>query len=146
MPSRRDITPANLRLQLPEMLLADVIDGGRDFRYRLVGTRLTPFFATDPSGKLMSEALAPFGEETVVQTIASYRTVAERRRAMRLTGSGSIYGQEPKRFDAWLAPLSDNDERVDTILGTFIFVWDFEHRFRPPRAAAFEPPRPRPDR
>ena len=132
MPSRKDIAPASLKAQLPELLLADVIDGGADFRYRLIGTNLTQFFPFDPSGKLMSEALARFGQESVERTIGSYRNVAERRVPMRITGSGSFYGQEPKLFDAWLAPLSDDDQTTNMILGTFVFVWDNEHQFRPP--------------
>jgi len=117
---------------LPHILLADVVDGGKDFRYRLVGVRLSQFFLSNPTGKLMTEALAPFGNETVRATVASYREVVERRAPVRLTGSGSIYGQDPKHFDAFLAPLSQADAEVNMILGTFVFLWDFAHPFRPP--------------
>ena len=137
MPSRSDISPAQLKVTLPNVLLADVVEGGADFRYRLVGTHLREFFYSEPSGKLMSEALAPFGEATVTATLQSYRGVMERRGPMRLTGSGSIYGQEPKHFDALLAPLSDDGETVNMILGTFIFVWDHQHRFRRPLSTEF---------
>ena len=132
MPSRSNISPAQLKAALPYILLADVIEGGVDFRYRVVGTSLREFFFSEPSGKLMSEALAAFGEATVSATIQSYRNTVERRAPMRLTGSGSLYGQEPKHFDALLAPLSEDGERVNMILGTFVFVWDHEHKFRPP--------------
>jgi hypothetical protein len=132
MPSRADITPAEIKAQLPHVLLVDVIEGGKYFRYRLVGVELARFFHSDPTGKLMNEALAPFGGETVYATLASYRGVVERRAPMRLTGAGSIYGQEPKHFDAFLAPLSADGATVNMILGTFVFVWDFAHPFRPP--------------
>lgn len=132
MPSRNDISPAQLKTQLPHILLADVIDGGIDFRYRLVGTQLRPFFLAEPSGKLISEVIAPFGESTVRETLDSYRSVIARRAPVRLTGAGSRYGQEPKLFDALLAPLSDDDVAVNMIIGTFVFVWDFEHQFRNP--------------
>lgn len=132
MPSRSDISPSELKSQLPHILLADTVDGGADFRYRLVGTRLRPFFHAEPSGRLMSEALAPFGEATVLATLDIYRGVMERRAPMRITGSGSLFGQDPKLFDAWLAPFSDDGVTANMILGTFIFEWDFEHQFRPP--------------
>jgi hypothetical protein len=132
MPSRNDISPAQLKSQLPHILLADAVEGGLDFRYRLVGTQLRPFFRFEPSGKLISEVTAPFGEATVGATLEAYRSVIERRAPVRLTGAGSWYGQEPKLFDAFLAPLSDNDVEVSMIIGTFIFVWDFEHQFRDP--------------
>jgi hypothetical protein len=132
MPRRSDISPAQLKPQLPHFLLADVINGGSDFRYRVVGTRLREFFSFEPSGKLMSEVLAPFGEATVQATLESYRTVIARGAPLRLTGSGSLYGQDPKLFDAFLAPLSDDGVKVNYILGTFVFVWDHEHQFHPP--------------
>ena len=132
MPSRSDISPAQLKSFLPYILLADVVDAGKDFRYRVVGTQLREFFYFEPTGKLMSEALAPFGRETVGATLAGYRAVIERRAPMRLTGSGSWYGQNPKYFDALLAPMSDDGEAANMILGTFIFVWDHAHQFQSP--------------
>jgi hypothetical protein len=45
MPSRADIRPDELRDWLSQLMLVDVIDGGRDFRYRLLGTKLTTFFS-----------------------------------------------------------------------------------------------------
>ncbi|HEX3652147.1 MAG TPA: PAS domain-containing protein [Rhizomicrobium sp.] len=133
MPSRDDIHPAQLKPWLPHLLLADVIEGGADFRYRLVGTELRRFFRAEPSTKYMSEALAPFGAETVQATLDSYRAVVGRRAPMRLTGAGSWYGQDLKLFDALLAPLSDDDARVNMILGTFVFEWDVKNQFRNPR-------------
>lgn len=133
MPARGDLSPVQFRSQLSNVMLVDVVDGGTAFRYRLVGTGLTPFFPNDPSGKMMNHALAPFGPDTVVRTIETYRAVAERRAPLRITGSGSIYGQTPKMFDAWLAPLSDDGETVNIIIGTFVFVWDLEHQFNPPQ-------------
>ncbi len=133
MPSRHDIAPANLiKSHLPHILLADVIDGGTDFRYGFVGTELREFFFDPPSGMLMSEVLAPFGDETARLTLESYRIVVKRRAPVRLTGSGSFYGQDPKHFDALLAPLSDDGVIANMIIGTFVFVWDHEHVFRPP--------------
>ena len=133
MPGRNDISPAQLKAQLPYLLLADVVDGGADFRYRLVGTELRRFFRAEPSGKRMSETLAPFGVATVEATLESYRAVVERRAPIRLTGAGSWYGQDLKLFDALLAPLSDDDASVNMILGTFVFVWDTKNQFRNPR-------------
>lgn len=135
MPSRSDISPAQLKSFLPYILLADVVDAGKDFRYRVVGTQLREFFYFEPTGKLMSEAVAPFGRDTVQATLAGYRAVMERRAPMRLTGAGAWFGQSPKFFDALLAPMSDDGEAVNMILGTFIFVWDRDHQFRAPLAS-----------
>ncbi len=132
MPSRADLSPADIKSQLPSILLVDAINAGEDFRYRLVGTQLTPFFKANATGQLMSDVIAPFGQDTLDETLKFYRAVLKRRVPMRLTGSGSIYGQDPKHFDAYLAPLSNDGTTVNMILGTFVFVWDIDHQFRPP--------------
>ncbi len=132
IPGRSDVSPAELKAQLPHILLADVIEDGKDFRYRLVGDQLGKFFPESPAGRLMSESIAPFGEETVRATLAIYGQVVERRAPLRITGSGAFYGQDPKLFDAYLAPLSNDGVRVNMILGTFVFLWDHLHQFRPP--------------
>jgi len=123
MPSRKDVVPSQMRAQLPHVLLADVIAGGDDFRYRLVGGELQRYFHGNPTGRLMSEALAPFGPDTVSRTIQTYATVVARKAPMRIRGSGVLYSQDAKLFDALLAPLSDDGETPNMILGTFSFVW-----------------------
>jgi hypothetical protein len=132
MPRQADISPAQLKAQWPHILLAEVIGGGTDFRYRSVGLQLLPFFHAEPSGSLMSDVIAPFGEMTLQATLESYRAVIARRAPVRLTGAGSVFGQDPKHFDALLAPLSEDGVIVDMILGTFVFVWDEVHVFRSP--------------
>lgn len=125
MPRRRDISPSDMRAYLRHVLLADVIDGGKDFRYRVVGTELQRYFKGNPTGKLMSEALAAFGIDTVRRTIETYASALARRTPLRIRGAGALYGQSAKLFDAVLAPLSDDGETPNMILGTFEFVWDF---------------------
>jgi hypothetical protein len=125
MPRRKDIQSAEMKAHLRNILLADVVEGGADFRYRLVGTDLQRHFASNPTGRLMSQALAGFGEETVARTIVSYRAVVERHAPLRIRGDGALYSQSAKLFDALLTPLSDDGNAVNMILGTFEFVWDF---------------------
>lgn len=125
MPRRQDIAPSHIRSRLPHILLADVIDGGMDFRYRVVGGELQRYFKGNPTGRLMSEALLPFGAQTTTRTIQTYATVVARRAPLRIRGTGAIYAQSAKTFDALLAPLSDDGTAPNMILGTFQFVWDF---------------------
>jgi hypothetical protein len=121
MPSRADIVPAELTLHLPQILLADVLDEGKEFRYRLLGTRLTPYFPTRATGKTFTDALAPFGAATVKGTIAVYRSIVNERRAALIKGPGDYYHQDAKTFEAILMPLSDDDLNVTMILGAFEF-------------------------
>jgi len=126
LPRRDQILPSELKAWLPYVLLADVVDGGSDFRYRLVGTRITPDFATPPTGRLMSEVLAPFGEAAIEVTIRTYNVVCRSRAPLRVKGSGAWYAHGAKTFDAVLMPLSDDGVAVNMIFGAFAFVWDTE--------------------
>jgi hypothetical protein len=122
MPARRDVLPGELKAYLPQILLVDVLPGATDFRYRLVGSRLRPYFPREATGKTMREALAPFGAETVSSTIEVYRTVAGCT-PLRITGPGHLYAQQSKFFEAMLLPLSDDDKDVNMIFGAFEFEW-----------------------
>ena len=135
MPSRADIIPAELTPQLPQILLADVLEAGNDFRYRLVGTRLTRYFPMGATGKTFAEALAPFGAATVEGTIAVYRSVVTQRQAALIKGPGQYYHQDAKTFEAVLMPLSEDDSHVTMILGAF----EFELKRNADRARKFGP-------
>lgn len=125
MPRRQDISPSQMRAHLPHILLADVVGGGEDFRYRLIGSDLQRYFKGNPTGRLMSEALQPFGNDTMTRTIQTYAGAVARRAPLRIRGSGALYAQSAKLFDALLCPLSDDGRTPNMILGTFEFVWDF---------------------
>jgi hypothetical protein len=125
MPRRQDISPSQMRVSLPHILLVDVIGGGEDFRYRLVGGELQRYFTANPTGQLMSQVLLPFGPETAARTIQTYAAVVARRAPMRIRGAGEMYSQAAKTFDALLCPLSDDGVTANMILGTFEFAWNF---------------------
>ena len=54
MPTRADISPKELRRSLRHIHMYDVMEGGRDFRARLVGTGVFPGLDEDQTGKLVS--------------------------------------------------------------------------------------------
>jgi hypothetical protein len=124
MPGRMDIAPTDMKAHLPHILLVDVINDGEDFRYRLVGSQLQRYFDGNPTGKLMSETLAVFGADTVRDTLDAYRLAVVRGTPVRIRGTGAIYRQDLKYFDALLTPLSDDATRVNMIFGTFLFAWN----------------------
>ena len=124
LPSREQIRPAEIKAWLPHILLVDVLEGGADFRYRVVGTRIMQDFTTSPTGRRMSDVIAPFGAPAVNETLRVYRGVVEGRAPLQMRGSGAWYAQGAKTFDAVLAPLSDDGERVNMIFGAFVFVFE----------------------
>jgi len=135
MPPRADIVPSELTLHLPQILLVDVLDGGKNFRYRLLGTRLTPYFPQMATGRTFTEPLAPFGAETVAGTIAVYRSIVNERQAALVKGPGKYYHQDAKTFEAVLMPLSDDDLNVTMVFGAF----EFELKKESSRARRFGP-------
>lgn len=123
MPGRRDIDPKEIKSLLPQVLLVDVLDGGNDFRYRLLGSKLRPYFPDEVTGKIMSEALAPFGAQTAGATLSVYRSVAIERTPLRIMGPGETFAQASKFFEAILLPLGDDENTANMIFGAFEFDW-----------------------
>lgn len=58
IPDRRDIDVLDLKPWLGWLNMLDVIDGGRDFRYRVFGTNHVARLGADVTGKLASESSA----------------------------------------------------------------------------------------
>ncbi len=54
MPARDDFTPRDMKAYLRRIHLYDVVEGGRDFRIRVLGTSMTIGMGQDPTGKLIS--------------------------------------------------------------------------------------------
>lgn len=55
MPVRADFTPHDMRTYLRRIHLYDVLDHGRNFRIRVMGTSLTIGLGSDPTGKMITE-------------------------------------------------------------------------------------------
>ena len=140
LPAREQIKPCELKAWLPHILLVDAEAGHADFRYRLVGSAIAPDFRVPPTGRLMSDVLAPFGADSVAETLRIYRRVADGAKPLRIKGSGDWFAQGAKTFDAVLAPLSDDGVRVNMIFGAFVFAWDKSRRapYESPLAAALK--------
>src|SRR5258706_15696691 len=126
MPSRQDIDPKEIKSLLPQVMLVDVLEGGGDFRYRLLGSKLLPYFPGEAAGQMMSVALAPFGLVTLEATLAVYRAVAIERIPLRITGPGETFAQRAKYFEAILCPLAGEGEKSNKIFVSFSF--DRSHR------------------
>jgi PAS domain-containing protein len=78
MPGMQEIDALALRPALGYIALLDVVDGGRDFRYRLYGTILSAVAGFDMSGRLASEHKA--SAHITLFYMASYRAAVTRCR------------------------------------------------------------------
>ncbi|MBI1189010.1 MAG: PAS domain-containing protein [Alphaproteobacteria bacterium] len=55
LPDHRNVDPAAMRALLPYTYLVDVLEGGSDFRYRLIGTNIAAHTPRDNTGSLISQ-------------------------------------------------------------------------------------------
>jgi hypothetical protein len=119
-PARADIDPADITALLPDIMMVDVLDGGRDFRFRLIGTRIVEGVGRDSTGRLFSELYADQPE--------ARRRLGDRfQRVLRLRqpvfSRGRIYWvaeRGHKSFESAHLPLSADGQNVDIILITVI--------------------------
>lgn len=121
MPARSDIRPSEIKEHLGWILLVDVLAEPDEFRFRMVGTRITEYFVLDPSGKTIAEAFAPYGEETVNTVLATHRKVVRERVPMRVHGGAGLFARPYLDFDAIYLPLSSDGQSVNIILSAFTF-------------------------
>jgi hypothetical protein len=103
---------------LPFLVLLDVLDGGRDFRYRVIGTGVVQAVGRDFTG----------------ETVTEYRhrheppAVAEGYRRICATSTGDLYhgtldsvGKEFIAYERLALPLAGEDGSVAYILACFQF-------------------------
>jgi hypothetical protein len=120
MPARGDLIIAELKQHLGWISLLDVLPGEDDFRYRLVGTRITLYFSADATGKTVREAfrLAPEAQEIMV---ALLRQTVQTKTPIRTFGSLAWLGRDLEDFESLFLPLSDDGKTVNCIMNPFVF-------------------------
>ena len=118
MPSHAEIDPADIPRLLPYLVLVDVLDEPRDFRFRLTGTHFADVVSREVTGLRIGEALPPaFHAETHYH----WCNCVERRAP--LVGVGRLWVPE-RDFIDWkgiLLPLSADGETVNMLLGGIVF-------------------------
>ncbi|MDP1626232.1 PAS domain-containing protein [Parvibaculum sp.] len=121
MPSRADINPLELKEYLGWVIILDVLPEFRDFRYRLVGTKVARYFGADGTGQTIEQAFRSFGPGAVKGVQAIHRKAARDRVPMRAHGEAAWLAEGYDYFDSLYLPLSDDGETVNMILSVFTF-------------------------
>jgi len=121
LPSRADIKPAEMKEYLGWIILIDALPDFGDFRFRMIGTRVSQYFLADATGQTMREAFAPYGEPVVNSVIATHRKTARDKVVVRAYGGAGWLGRSFLDFDAIYLPLADDGENVNMILSAFTF-------------------------
>lgn len=120
MPSRADIDPAELRAVLPHLMLTDIVDGGRRFRYRLVGTAVAESFGKNMTGMHIDELMTG----TYRQFIEGlYRDIVEKKRPVYSESTYFSHQSAQMWAQRLMLPLSDDGVTVNMVLSgqTFRF-------------------------
>jgi hypothetical protein len=121
MPARADIKPSEMKEYLGWIILIDVLPAFDDFRFRMIGTRVSQYFLADATGQTMREALAAYGDQVINGVIATHKKTARDRVVVRAHGGAGWLGRSFLDFDAIYLPLSDDGESVNMILSAFTF-------------------------
>lgn len=109
-PARGDFDIFELRPWLGFLTLIDVIDGGRDYFYRVSGTNVTEFYGNDLTNRRLSE-VEP-GIRAVVEP--EYRRVIADARPLFVVRRPRVR-RESARVARCLLPLSSDGRTIDQI-------------------------------
>lgn len=121
LPTRTDMKPSELRPYLDSLTMVDVIDGGEEFRYRLVGTAVTQYFLFDPTGMTTAEAWPAEVGDIAAHARSNLRSIMTLRRPVRVRGTLNWPSFPTEPFDALYLPFSDDGETVTMIVNLFTF-------------------------
>jgi hypothetical protein len=121
MPSRADISPAEMKQHIRAIVLVDALPDFADFRYRMIGGDVTEHMLGDATGKTLREAFTRYGATATEGAVAGYAHVARNKVVMRLHGSAAWLNQPHLDFDSLHLPLSDDGETVNMILSAVAF-------------------------
>ena len=132
MPRRRDIDGAELPFWLlPHVQLLDVVEDGRRFRHRLVGTAIVGAFGAEPTGKYVDEVLSGTALDFAN---TAYRAVCDNRKAVFARSAHDTVKGSPLIAHRVLMPLAEDGEAANMILGAATLELAV-----PPRPGAAQP-------
>lgn len=113
IPCRADIDPAKLKSILPNMCMLAVLDGGGDFLFRLLGTRMREFLSNDYTGRRLSEVDALQPSDMLVE---SFSTCIDTRQPILANTPYVGPKKDIAELEDLILPLSDCGEKVDRLM------------------------------
>ena len=120
LPARSDFPTEDLRPWMGNLILMDVLNGGCDFRYRLIGTDIVTVVGRDLTGKLVSECDYDGGYEHV---LSSFKLPIDRR--CPVFRRGKVIWRSRKSFlnyESVHCPLRTTGDAVEMTIGVQIYM------------------------
>jgi hypothetical protein len=114
-PKREEITPSLLRTALPWIWMIDVIDGGKDFRFRIAGERVIEFMGRRHAGELLSDNL----DNPFFQRMRAILEECHLRKKPVAAGPirSNLKGKEFFEMEVAVMPLSEDGHSVTNLFG-----------------------------
>jgi len=106
LPARGDFDVLEFRDFMGWLCIAEVLPGGEDLRYRLIGTNIVDRVGRDNTGKLVSETLPP-------EALRIYHGLLRCPVALKTHGEIGWRGRDFLYHETLLLPLADDGETVD---------------------------------
>ncbi len=114
-PRRLDIEPARIAGILSETMILEQLEG-KEFRFRLAGTRVAEIFAVELRGSNFMDLWTEDDRATLQRKLSA---VQEQGGALRLEIDATADGDRHLMLEALLLPLIHTRDVVDRFLGSF---------------------------
>lgn len=115
LPARADFDPARMKPYLGDLFLVESLPEIDNFRYTLIGTRITGWVGVDNTGQLVDAVL---GEHTRLL----YCKIRDESIPVRAFGPVGWRQKHFLRYEVAILPLSDNKTVVNRFLGVMAFT------------------------
>ena len=125
VPAFRDLLPEEIFRALPNLVVWQVIDGGRDFRCRLCGDDLNRNYGWNPKGQLLSKIIA--SNPSVAVFADNFRRCLAQGSPVAVVDSFLGYFGTPKRALGLIAPLAGSDGTFSDLICCSFYLRDGDH-------------------
>ena len=122
LPSRRSIEPADIVKHLPWIFMADVIEGGADYRYRLLGTGIVSSNYRDATGRSFRELYGADPAKLAGARLGFDQALATAAPAFT---AGRAFWRPDWAFDHFESaffPLASDGAAIDIIFGEIAYL------------------------
>jgi hypothetical protein len=122
LPSRKSIDPSEIVQHLPWIFMADVVDGGADYRYRLLGTSIVSANYRDVTGRSFRELYGPDTTKLDGARLGFDQALATGVPAFT---RGRAFWRPDwafDRFESVFLPLATDGVTIDIILGEITYM------------------------
>lgn len=120
MPSRSDIDPIGMQRFLGDLFIVEALTDTSDFRYRLVGSNLVPYYGQDTTGWTVTQVFSKVDPRFVELVLSGYRRVLSEAIVLRVRGR-LIWGEKNFiRYDSIHLPLLNKAGIPGLILGMVV--------------------------